>query len=186
VTSASGRPFVFLDRDGTLVHDTGYVHRVEDYVLLPGAAEGLRRLQAAGFALAIITNQSGIGRGRYATSDFEAFQRHLVRDLARMGVVIERSYHCPHRPDEGCGCRKPEPGLLLRARSEIGAALERSWFVGDAESDVLAAHRAGCAGAVRITLAGADVASSSVPTARNLEEAAEIILGRTRPESAPR
>jgi len=141
--------FVFLDRDGTLVRDSGYPHREEDYELLPGVAEALRRLQERGFRLAIVTNQSGIGRGLFREADFERFQARLLADLARAGVRIERTYHCPHRPDEGCACRKPSPGMLWRARDELGADLAASWVIGDGAVDVELAARAGC-GAVRL------------------------------------
>lgn len=149
----SARPFVFLDRDGTLLEDPGYLHRTEDYRLLPGVVEGLQALQAAGFGLAIVTNQSGIGRGYYTLDDFETLQAHLVDDLERQGVRIEASYFCPHRPDEGCACRKPATGLLERAERELGADLSRSWVIGDAASDVELARRAGCA-AVLVSEAG--------------------------------
>jgi len=141
--------FVFLDRDGTLVRDSGYPHREEDYELLPGVAEALRRLQERGFRLAIVTNQSGIGRGLFREADFERFQARLLADLARAGVRIERTYHCPHRPDEGCACRKPSPGMLWRARDELGADLAASWVIGDGAVDVELAAQAGC-GAVRL------------------------------------
>jgi D-glycero-D-manno-heptose 1,7-bisphosphate phosphatase len=141
---------VFLDRDGTLVRDAGYTYRVEDYELLPGVVEGLRALGKAGFRLAIVTNQSGIARGHFSEAEFQAFQWHLVDDLARAGVEIARTYHCPHLPDAGCDCRKPEPGLLFRARHELGADLARSWVIGDRESDIELARRGHCAGAVRV------------------------------------
>jgi D-glycero-D-manno-heptose 1,7-bisphosphate phosphatase len=147
--------FAFLDRDGTLVRDAGYTYRVEDYELLPGVVDGLRTLGKAGFRLAIVTNQSGIARGYFSEAEFQAFQWHLVDDLARAGVEIARSYHCPHLPDAGCDCRKPEPGLLLRARVELGADLARSWVIGDRESDVELARRGHCAGAVRVPKNGA-------------------------------
>src|SRR4029453_9608492 len=140
--------FVFLDRDGTLVRDTGYPHRPQDYALLPGVPAALRRLQEAGFALAIVTNQSGIGRGLFGEEDFERFQRLLLVDLEREGVAIARTYYCPHRPEAGGACRKPEPGLLWRARDELGADLAASWVVGDRTRDVELAARAGCHGAV--------------------------------------
>ena len=142
--------FVFLDRDGTLVRDTGYPHRPEDYALLPGTGAALRTLGEAGFSLAIVTNQSGIGRGLFTEADFGRFQELLLADLRDAGVRIDATYHCPHAPDAGCSCRKPEPGLLLRARDELGARLEQSWFVGDADRDVATAARAGCRGAVRL------------------------------------
>lgn len=159
--------FVFLDRDGTLVRDTGYPHRDADYELLPGVPAALRRLADAGFRLAIVTNQSGIGRGLFGEADFERFQARLLADLAAERVYVERTYHCPHRPDAGCDCRKPSPGLLIRARDELGADLARSWVIGDGEGDVGLAARAGCRGAVWIGSDG--VATLSDAVARVLE-----------------
>ncbi len=152
--------FVFLDRDGTLVEDTGYVHRVEDYRLLPGVLEALGRLVRAGFRLAIVTNQSGIGRGYFTRQDFERFQDRLLSDLSQAGIPIEASLLCPHSPDEGCSCRKPAAGLLEQARRELGADLASSWVLGDAVRDVEMAHRAGCAGAVRVGPEGVDLAKA--------------------------
>ena len=178
MTAVAGSPFVFLDRDGTLVRDTGYVHRLEDYELLPGVVEGLTRLAAAGFAFAIVTNQSGIGRGYYTAASFDTFQQHLLHDLERHGIAIRASYHCPHRPEEGCACRKPGAALLWRARDELDADLARSWLVGDGEGDVGAARAAGCAGAVRLVSETHSDAlkHDGVEVARDLREAADRIL----------
>jgi histidinol-phosphate phosphatase family protein len=168
--------FVFLDRAGTLVRDSGYPHRDADYELLPGVVAALRRLRDAGFRLAIVTNQSGIGRGLFGEADFERFQARLLADLARGGVVVERTYHCPHRPDEGCDCRKPAPGLLWRARDELGAELTASWVIGDGARDVELAARAGCAGAVRIASgAGAEPEASRPPRYRLAASLAEAV-----------
>jgi D-glycero-D-manno-heptose 1,7-bisphosphate phosphatase len=173
--------FVFLDRDGTLVRDSGYPHRDEDYALLPGVGDALRRLVGAGFRLAIVTNQSGIGRGLFSEADFERFQARLLADLARGGVAIERTYHCPHAPDAGCACRKPAPGLLWRARDELGADLAASWVIGDGARDVELAARAGCAGAVRIAPAPAPADEASRPPryahAADLPSAVALLLG---------
>lgn len=173
------RRFVFLDRDGTLVRDLGYTYRIEDYELLPGVVAGLRRIVAAGYRLAVITNQSGIGRGYYSQAQYEAFQAHLVSDLAGQGVPIEASYVCPHRPDDGCECRKPRPALLHRARDELGADLAQSWVMGDSAGDVELAQQGGCRGAV-LVLTGGGFASTDVapeiPRASSFEEAAEIVL----------
>ena len=152
--------FVFLDRDGTLVEDAGYVHRLEDYRLLPGVVDALRRLVRAGFRLAIVTNQSGIGRGYFTQEDFERFQARLLSDLSEAGIPIEASLFCPHPPDAGCACRKPAPGLLLRAQQELGADLASSWVLGDAQRDVEMAQRAGCAGAVLVGPEGVDLAKA--------------------------
>ena len=171
--------FVFLDRDGTLVRDLGYTHRIEDYELLPGVVSGLRRILDAGYRLAVVTNQSGIGRGYFRAEQYAAFQAHLASDLARQGVRIEASYFCPHRPEAECQCRKPRPALLHRAERELGADLARSWVIGDSTVDVELAQRGGCRGAVRV-LTGKDEPSVKtkppVYWTANFEEAAEIVL----------
>jgi len=164
--------FVFLDRDGTLVRDEGYTHRVEDYELLPGAVEGLQRLVAAGFSLAIVSNQSGIGRGYFDEAAYEAFRDHLERDLTDRGIPIERSYHCPHTPDAGCDCRKPEPGMVLQAARDFEIDLAASWVVGDRDHDVELAERAGCAGGILIEAKGGP------GTALDLAMAADQILSK--------
>jgi D-glycero-D-manno-heptose 1,7-bisphosphate phosphatase len=143
------RPWVFLDRDGTLIEDRGYAHELADYAPLPGAYEAVRALREAGFGVAVVTNQSGIGRGIFGEAEFARFQSHLLADFAAHGAALDASYHCPHRPDEGCDCRKPRPGLLLRAAREHAIELGASWVIGDKDSDVELARNAGCA-AVRI------------------------------------
>jgi D-glycero-D-manno-heptose 1,7-bisphosphate phosphatase len=171
--------FVFLDRDGTLVRDRGYTHRVEDYELLPGVASGLRRIADAGYRLAVITNQSGIGRGYYSTEQYQDFQAHLVDDLAQRGVHIEASYFCPHRPEAECECRKPRPALLRRAERELGADLARSWVIGDSQVDTELASRGGCRGAVLVLSGSADpthFGTREVQCAASFEEAAEIVI----------
>jgi len=177
------RPFVFLDRDGTLVRDTGYPHRLADYELLPGVIAGARALAEAGFALAIATNQSGIGRGLFTTADFARFQARLEADLAAAGVTLAATLVCPHAPEAGCACRKPAPGLLLRARDELGADLAASWMIGDGERDVEAARRAGCRGAVRVGVAAPAPPSGDLFAfeARDLAEAARIVCGHGAP-----
>lgn len=167
------RPFVFLDRDGTLLADPGYLHRVEDYHLLAGVVEGLRTLQDAGFGLAIVTNQSGIGRGYFTREQFDTLQAHLIADLGQHGVRVDGSYFCPHVPDAGCDCRKPATGMLRRAEAELGADLANSWVIGDAASDVELARRAGCRA---VKIGGA--ASPDAESAGGLEEAARRILAQ--------
>jgi len=178
------RRFVLLDRDGTLVRDHGYTHRIEDYERLPGVIEGLQRLQAAGYAFAIITNQSGIGRGYYGEADFERFQAHLTDDLRQKGVVIEASFHCPHAPEAACACRKPKPGPIEHASRALGIDLSQSWMIGDTSRDVGAAVAAGCAGALLVLTGEGESASAkvdaSVLRARTLDEAASVILGQSQ------
>jgi histidinol-phosphate phosphatase family protein len=148
--------FVFLDRDGTLVEDHGFMHRLSDYALLPGAIEALQLLRRAGFRLAIVTNQSGIGRGIFGTEDFWAFQRRLLEDLAAADVQIEETYVCPHRPEDGCDCRKPRPGLVWQARDRFSIDLHESWVIGDHASDVALGVAAGCRSILVLTGHGAE------------------------------
>lgn len=180
------RPFVFVDRDGTLVEDRGYVFRIEDYAPLPRAAEGLCLLQEAGYGLAIVTNQSGIGRGYYTRVDFDRFQAHLLADLAARGVRIEATFHCPHLPDADCACRKPRTGMLERARAELAADLRASWVIGDQLSDVELAANAGCRAVyvrsdAREVIAAELQVAADLPVAADLVEAAHAILSAPSP-----
>lgn len=143
--------FVFLDRDGTLVREVGYAHRLDDYELLPGVLEALDLLRAAGFRFAIVTNQSGIARGIFAHADYERFQRRLLADLAAGGIRIEATYMCPHMPDFGCECRKPSPTPLFQARDRFGIDLPGSWVIGDHVGDMRLAANAGCRGILVLT-----------------------------------
>ncbi|HSJ13514.1 MAG TPA: D-glycero-beta-D-manno-heptose 1,7-bisphosphate 7-phosphatase [Longimicrobiales bacterium] len=137
----SGRPAVFLDRDGTIIVEKHYLADPAGVELIPGAAEALARLARAGYALVLITNQSGIARGLYARTDFERVQQRVEALLLEQGVRLDGVYHCPHHPDfDGpCECRKPAPGLFRRAADELGLDLSGSACVGDRLSDLEAA-----------------------------------------------
>lgn len=145
------RPALFLDRDGTLVHPRHYPSRPEDLRLYDGIGPELRRLRDEGFRLIVITNQSGIARGYFDEAALSRMHRHLRRELAKVGVEIDGIYHCPHHPDgvvpglaRRCVCRKPAPGMVLRAAREHQIDLAGSWFVGDILDDIEAGARAGC------------------------------------------
>lgn len=133
----------FLDRDGTLNKDTGYVHKTEHFELLPGVIEGLKMLQDE-FVFIIITNQSGIGRGYYTVDDFHAFNNLLVATLAKEGIEIKKTYFCPHLKDENCDCRKPNTKYINQAVLEFNIDLKSSWIIGDHPSDVNLGTNAGC------------------------------------------
>ena len=128
---------VFLDRDGTLNKDPapGYVHKTEDFELLPGVIEGLKILREE-FIFIIITNQSGIGRGYYTEEDFFAFTNLLVETLAREGIKIETTYFCPHLKEENCECRKPSTKYVDISVNQYNINKTESWVIGDHPSDI--------------------------------------------------
>jgi D-glycero-D-manno-heptose 1,7-bisphosphate phosphatase len=141
---------VFLDRDGTINVDKGYVHRVEDFEFLPGAVHALKRLRLAGIDIIVVTNQSGIARGFYTEADLAAVNAHMTAELARHGVTLAGIRFCPHHPDASvpryrlaCDCRKPRPGLLLTAMRERGIAAREAVMIGDKSSDIDAGIAAG-------------------------------------------
>jgi D-glycero-D-manno-heptose 1,7-bisphosphate phosphatase len=152
----TGRPaairLVFLDRDGTINVDKGYVHRVEDFEFLPGAVEALKRLRLAGIEIIVVTNQSGIARGLYTEADLAAVNAHMTAELLRHGVTLAGIHYCPHHPDASvpryclaCDCRKPRPGLLLAAMRERGMGPGEAVMIGDKRSDIDAGIAAGLA-----------------------------------------
>jgi D-glycero-D-manno-heptose 1,7-bisphosphate phosphatase len=145
------RRAVFLDRDGTLVHARHYPSRPEELVLYDGIVDRLAELKAAGLALVMITNQSGIARGLFSTDALDRMHGYLRGQLEPVGADLDGVYFCPHHPEGcvaefaiACDCRKPQPGMLLRAAVDLDLDLERSWFLGDILDDVEAGNRAGC------------------------------------------
>ena len=184
----------FIDRDGVINEELEYVHRVEDFRLLPGVPEGLRLLQEDGFALVVVTNQAGIARGLYSEAEFERVTQHMRDRLAPHGVLLSGVYHCPHHPSAGigalridCDCRKPKPGMLRRAARELGLDMEASVLIGDKESDLDAGRAAGVAACVLVESGHAPTDAARVKadhTAAGLWGAAKwVVTGQaaTRP-----
>lgn len=133
---------VFLDRDGVLVEDIGYHHKIEEFRLIPKVVDGLKILK--GYKLLIITNQSGIGRGYYNFDDFLKFNYHLLAELKKHKIKIENTYACPHKPEDSCECRKPKAKLIKDAAKELDIDLKKSFVIGDKKSDIEMGHSAGC------------------------------------------
>lgn len=138
------RRAVFLDKDGTLVVDVPYNVDPARLRFTPGALPALRVLQAAGYALVIVSNQPGLALGRFDVPAWTRLQAALLQRLRAAGLVIDGLYWCPHAPAAGCGCRKPAAGLLRQAAQDHRLDLARSWMVGDILDDVEAGRRAGC------------------------------------------
>lgn len=143
-----GRSFsaAYLDRDGTLIRDVGYPSDPDRVELLPGAARAVRALNRAGVPVVVVTNQSGIGRGLLTEEEFRAVQAEAERQLAERGARVDAVRHCPHRPEEGCGCRKPKTGMHRDAAGELGVEPGEALYVGDRPGDVLPAERSGGTG----------------------------------------
>jgi D-glycero-D-manno-heptose 1,7-bisphosphate phosphatase len=141
--AASLRPAVFLDRDGTIAEEVGYLNHVSRFRMFPFAAPAIRRLNEAKYPAIVITNQSGVGRGYFPDSLVHAVHELMTKQLAREGAHIDALYYCPHKGDDACACRKPKPGMLERAAREHNLDLRRSFVVGDRYGDIQLAHRVG-------------------------------------------
>ena len=122
---------MFLDRDGVLVEERNYLHRIEDVVFIPGTGSALKRLADAGFSLFIVTNQSGVGRGLFTMAEVETINAHVAAEFVKHGVVFGKIYVAPEAPDQPSRGRKPSPQFLFDARDEFGVNLTRSYMVGD-------------------------------------------------------
>lgn len=140
---------LFLDRDGVVNVDTGYLYKIEEWRFMPGILEILRFFKERGFLLVLITNQSGIHRGYYGVRDFIELTHFMQGELVRLlGFGLDRVYFCPHLPSEDCACRKPRAGMILQALSELEIDPHASWLIGDKPSDITAAFRASIAHSV--------------------------------------
>ena len=186
-----GRPAVFLDRDGTLVREVEYLRSLSQLRLLPGAAGAVRQCNEAGLAVVVTTNQSAIARGLLTEAELTHIHEVLRRRLARRKARLDGLFYCPHHPEallpeyrRRCRCRKPAPGMLLRAARELDLDLARSFAIGDRSRDIEAGRRAGCRTILVATGYGAataaDWADEQAPShvAGNLVEAVSWILAQ--------
>ena len=177
---------VFLDRDGTLNHDVGYTHKIEDLRLLDGVVEGLQLMAKMGFSLIVTTNQAGIARGYFTEQQMHEFNQHLIEVLEYYGINIDGIYFCPYHATAGLGSykrestwRKPQAGMIIQAAKDHQIDLSGSYAIGDKKSDIIAGKNAGCTSILVLTgVAGNDESkATSLPdyVARDLLEAATII-----------
>ena len=144
------KPAAFLDRDGVINHDHGYVWRQEDYEWVEGIDRAIKYLNDLQYFVFVVTNQSGVARGLYKIEHIERLHEYIKNKLNRKGAHIDAFYYCPHHPNFGvaehrttCTCRKPKPGMLLRAMREWPVDLSRSFLIGDKQTDIQAAQAAG-------------------------------------------
>jgi len=191
------RPAVFLDRDGTLIEDVGYLHRLDQMTLFPWTIDSVRALNHAGLPLVVITNQSGIARGMFSEAFVEETHRHLSARLAAGGARVDAYYYCPHHPagkveayTRQCDCRKPARGMVDRAARDLGLDPSRSFVVGDTWLDVGVARTVGARGILVRTGGGAyhegraPKGMSADAVVDNFAAAASWILLNLNPQSA--
>jgi D-glycero-D-manno-heptose 1,7-bisphosphate phosphatase len=169
--AALKRRAVFFDRDGTLIVDHGYMSSPDQVEFVSGALDVLKTLEAEDFLLVVISNQSGIGRGLVTQREADEVDERFRALLAGNGIHLTGVYYCPHAPDAGCNCRKPEPGLLRRAAEELQIDLARSYIVGDKDSDCKAGEAVGCRG----VLISRNFAAADYPVISELRELPALI-----------
>ncbi len=172
--------FIILDRDGTVIADKHYLDSPDGVELLPGAAEGMRKMITAGFNLIIVSNQSGINRGLFNAETLDSIHKRMIEILENENISIKGIYYCPHTPDENCACRKPGTGLVLEAADELGFNPEKSWVIGDKAADVQLGKAIGGRAILVLTGEGSQTAKDTVISpdhiAENLSEAADLII----------
>ncbi len=178
------KPAIFLDRDGTILNERGYLGDPNDIVFYRNAYPALVRLSRAGFVLVIVTNQSGIARGYFTVADFKRVHARFEKMLERRGVRIAGVYFCPHGPKEGCVCRKPKTALIRRAVKDLNIDLKRSFMVGDQLRDVETARNLRIPGVMVLTGAGRSLMREGRRVATkitsNLDTASRWILSRSQ------
>lgn len=176
----NARKWIILDRDGTLIAEKNYLHDPGCVEVLPGVYDGLSLLASAGFRFIIVTNQSGIGRGYYTESEMKAVHKHLSSLLKTKGITIEGFYHCPHRPEEGCECRKPKTGLIKQAENYLGFTdNDIACVIGDKKLDIELAQNIGVPSVLVMTGYGAEEYKNGVRgtfNADDMKAAAEKII----------
>lgn len=181
-TGSSLRPLVLLDRDGTINAEVDYLSRPEQLRLLPGVLTGLAKLCIEGVPVVVVSNQSGVGRGYFSERRLAVIHHRLEAMLAEGGVDLAGIFYCPHRPDQACDCRKPKPGLAMRAAEVLKGELNQSFVVGDKPCDIELGKNIGASTILVRTGYGVHYDISTAPTpdvvVDNLDEASAWILNK--------
>lgn len=134
---------IFLDRDGVINDDIGYLHRIEDFIFIDGVFDTCRYFLQKNYHIIVITNQSGIARGYYQQRDFEQVNEWMLNQFQQENIKILETFFCPHQDSDYCFCRKPKPGMLLEAKDKYAIDMSQSWLIGDKDDDISAANNAG-------------------------------------------
>ncbi len=178
---------VFLDRDGTIIVDKEYMHKIEDLEFIPGAIEAVKKLNHAGYIVVVVTSQSGIGRGYFSETDYHKFNQHFLEHLSKNGAKIDSVHYCPHHPTKAkgeylkdCECRKPKAGMIFQAKKLHNLEdLSNCWAIGDKTSDAKMGENAGCKSIIVQTGKGrldAECKTNHAYLAKDLLDAVQFIL----------
>ena len=141
---------VFLDRDGVINKEVGYLHKVEDFEFIDGVFNSCQYFQSLGYQIIIVTNQSGIERGYYTKEDFLVVTDWMLKQFKYHEIEVLDVFYCPHSPESGCDCRKPKPGMFIQANDKYHIDMSNSWMIGDKEADVQAANMAGISNTILV------------------------------------
>jgi D-glycero-D-manno-heptose 1,7-bisphosphate phosphatase len=173
------RPAIFLDRDGVIIENrSDYVRTWEDVVFIPGALTALADVASTGFAIVVVTNQAGVGRGLISETVAQSINESVCQEIVRTGGRIDGVYLCPHTGDDNCDCRKPKPGMLLQAAREHDIDLTQSWMIGDALTDLQAGKAAGARPLLVLTGRGTEQQTlHGLPGFESIVEALAFIKG---------
>ena len=134
---------VFLDRDGVINEEVGYLHKIRDFKFISGVIDSCKYILSLGYQIVVVTNQSGIARGLYSENDFHILNEWMLGKFEQEGVSILDVFFCPHEPNDDCYCRKPKPGLFINAMEKHDIDMKKSWMIGDKEADIESANNAG-------------------------------------------
>lgn len=170
------KKIIYLDRDGVINEDFGYVSKVENFKFVDGVFEALKKLLSLGYELIIVTNQSGIGRGYYSLEDFQTLTNYMLDELKKQDINILKVYYCPHSPEVNCECRKPKDEMILQSLNDFSIDLKNSWLVGDKISDIECAKNGNIAN--KILIDEEKTSNSEYFVAKNLFDSLKYIKAK--------
>lgn len=176
--------YIILDRDGVINYDSiHYIKSPDEWIPIPGSLDAIAQLNRSGYRVLIATNQSGVARGYYDIDMLDMIHEKMMRELAAVGGYVEEIFFCPHHPDEGCQCRKPQPGMIHRIAEKYPVDLANTYFIGDTQVDVHAAQAAGCRPILILSAKGLLAREQypelkDIPNFDSLAEAVDYILSQ--------
>ena len=170
---------IFLDRDGVINKEVGYLHKIEDFKFIDGVFDACQYFQSLNYQIIIVTNQSGIARGYYDEKAFHVVNNWMLEQFRNSGIEVLDVFFCPHGPDSTCECRKPKPGMLIQANNIYGIAMNKSWMIGDKEADITAANAAGIQNTILVKSGHAidEQNSNATYILDSIEQAQDIVNG---------